>query len=93
MKVLMVSEFFPPVMGGMERHVAGLSAALAEKGHKVRVLTLGWRGLNSYEEQNGFEVFRVSGFFQRFGFIYGIKIAGFPRPCQILYWRKKSSKP
>lgn len=80
MRVLMISEFFPPVMGGLERHVAELSRALAEKGHTVKVLTLGWKGLAPCEEKNGLEVCRSSGFFQNLGFLYGNKDRRFHPP-------------
>ncbi len=91
MKILMVSEFFPPVMGGLERHVAELSRALAEKGHKVKVLTIGWKGLQPYEKQDSLEIFRISGIFQRFGFLYGNKNRRFHPPMPDLVLAKKIS--
>lgn len=40
MRVLMVSDMFPPVRGGLEFHVDGLATELAERGHEVHVATL-----------------------------------------------------
>ncbi|MBV9097780.1 MAG: glycosyltransferase, partial [Frankiaceae bacterium] len=40
MRVLLVSDFFPPVRGGLETHVDDLAAELAERGHDVHVATL-----------------------------------------------------
>lgn len=40
MRILMLSQFYPPVVGGQERHVRTLSTALAGRGHQVDVLTL-----------------------------------------------------
>lgn len=40
MKILMLSQFYPPVVGGEERHVLNLSAGLAAAGHDVHVATL-----------------------------------------------------
>lgn len=40
MKVLLVSDFVPPVAGGLEFHVAGLATALAGRGHEVHLATL-----------------------------------------------------
>ncbi|MBS41960.1 MAG: glycosyl transferase family 1 [Nocardioides sp.] len=40
MRVLQLTQFFPPVVGGEERHVRNLSLALAERGHDVHVATL-----------------------------------------------------
>lgn len=40
MRVLLVSQFYPPVVGGQERHVRNLGQALAERGHQVEVATI-----------------------------------------------------
>ena len=40
MRVLMLSQFYPPVMGGQERHVRDLAHALASRGHEVEVATI-----------------------------------------------------
>jgi glycosyltransferase involved in cell wall biosynthesis len=40
MRILMVAQSFAPVVGGEERIVEDLSAALAERGHQVAVATL-----------------------------------------------------
>lgn len=40
LRVLMVSEFFPPVRGGLEVHVDALASELQERGHEVHVATL-----------------------------------------------------
>jgi glycosyltransferase involved in cell wall biosynthesis len=37
LRVLQVSEFYPPVIGGMERHVERLAGGLAARGHEVVV--------------------------------------------------------
>src|SRR4051794_17873995 len=40
MRLLLVSDFFPPVLGGLESHVDDLAAELAGRGHAVHVATL-----------------------------------------------------
>lgn len=40
MKVLMLAQFYPPVIGGEERHVRNLSVELASRGHEVHVACL-----------------------------------------------------
>ncbi len=40
MKVLLVSDFYPPVRGGLEFHVDGLASELVNRGHQVHVATL-----------------------------------------------------
>jgi glycosyltransferase involved in cell wall biosynthesis len=39
MRILLLAQFYPPVVGGEERHVRNLAAALAAKGHEVSVAT------------------------------------------------------
>jgi glycosyltransferase involved in cell wall biosynthesis len=39
-KVLLVSEFYPPALGGLELHVEALASALAARNHEVHVATL-----------------------------------------------------
>jgi len=39
MRILMLAQFFPPDIGGEERHVLNLSDALARRGHQVTVAT------------------------------------------------------
>jgi glycosyltransferase involved in cell wall biosynthesis len=40
MRILQVAQFYPPVIGGEERHVRNLSLALAARGHEVHVACL-----------------------------------------------------
>lgn len=40
MRILLVSDFFPPVRGGLEAHVDDLATELAWRGHEVHVATL-----------------------------------------------------
>ncbi len=40
MRILQLAQFYPPVIGGEERHVYNLSGALARRGHEVHVATL-----------------------------------------------------
>ncbi len=40
MRVLLLAQFYPPVIGGEERHVRNLAVALAARGHDVHVGTL-----------------------------------------------------
>jgi glycosyltransferase involved in cell wall biosynthesis len=39
MRILLLSQFYPPVIGGEERHVRNLAMALATRGHQVSVAT------------------------------------------------------
>jgi glycosyltransferase involved in cell wall biosynthesis len=39
MRILLVSDFYPPTPGGLEAHVRRLAAALTRKGHSIAVLS------------------------------------------------------
>ena len=41
MRVLLLAQFYPPVIGGEERHVRNLAVALGARGLDVHVATLG----------------------------------------------------
>lgn len=40
MRILLLAQFYPPVIGGEERHVRNLARELAGRGHEVHVATL-----------------------------------------------------
>lgn len=70
MKLLMVSDSYPPSIGGLGRHVHLLSRELASRGHEVIVFTVGYSDLPQFEEEDKVKVYRLSGFFQRIPFLY-----------------------
>jgi glycosyltransferase involved in cell wall biosynthesis len=70
MRILMLSQFYPPLFGGIERHVQSLSQDLHTRGHDVTVVTLLHNALPEYEEMNGVHVYRVRGTMQRFGSLF-----------------------
>lgn len=65
MRILMLTQFYPPYIGGEERHVRNLSARLAERGHDVAVATMWHQGLPAYEDEGGVRVYRLRGTMQR----------------------------
>ncbi len=65
MNILMLSQFYPPIMGGIERHVQSLSQALVKNGHTVSVATLWHNGLQEFETQSGVDIYRICGTMQR----------------------------
>ena len=44
MRVLLVTQFYPPVAGGQERHVRNLAQELCNRGHAVEVATIAVQG-------------------------------------------------
>jgi glycosyltransferase involved in cell wall biosynthesis len=61
----MVSQFYAPVVGGIERAVQNMGAALVRRGHHVALATLWNEGLPEFEVDQGVRVHRVRGAFQR----------------------------
>lgn len=58
--LILTWEYPPNVVGGLSRHVYGLSIHLAQLGHEVHVVTAGNGGLSPYEIMNGVHVHRVT---------------------------------
>ena len=65
MRILMLTQFYPPYIGGEERHVRNLSARLVANGHQVAVATLGNQDLPAFEVEQGVRVYRMRGTMQR----------------------------
>ncbi len=61
MRILMLSQCYPPVFGGIERHVQDLGAELVARGHQVAVATLWQHGLPAFASEGGVRVYRLRG--------------------------------
>jgi len=70
MRILMLTQFYPPILGGIERHVQSLSAALTQRGHQVSVFTLRHPGQLETEMDGAVKVYRVHGTLQRFSNLF-----------------------
>lgn len=70
MRILMVAQWYPPILGGEELHVANLSRELAARGHEVVVATLRQPGLDEEARDGRVRVVRLSGMLQRFGSMF-----------------------
>jgi glycosyltransferase involved in cell wall biosynthesis len=66
MRILLVAQWFPPIIGGEEGHVLRLGQELVRRGHQVTVVTLLQTGLPRSEVTAGVRVLRIQGTFQRF---------------------------
>ena len=61
MKIIMVADQYPPIVGGAERQAQKLSQALAARGHEVVVLTGRWKPrMRALEVEGNLRVERVS---------------------------------
>jgi len=58
-RILVPSYEFPPLGGGGAKVVAGLCREIAQHGHQVDVVTMGFRGLPEHEQIDGVDVHRV----------------------------------
>ncbi len=71
MRILMLTQFFyPPTVGGEERHVTDLSQQLAARGHDVSVVTLWHKGFPEFEIDRGVRIHRVRGTMQRMSMLF-----------------------
>jgi glycosyltransferase involved in cell wall biosynthesis len=64
-RILMISDFYHPYVGGVEQHVRSLSHALAARGHEILVATLAHGDLPAYEWDGEVRVVRIRGLAQR----------------------------
>jgi glycosyltransferase involved in cell wall biosynthesis len=65
MRVLMLAQWYPPIVGGEELHVRNLATELASRGHEVTVATLSQPGLAETESQQGVQIVRLHSSAQR----------------------------
>jgi glycosyltransferase involved in cell wall biosynthesis len=70
MRILMLAELYPPVIGGLEVHVKHLSQELVRRGHEVWVATSSYPGLPERAVEHGVVVHRLRGTMHRLPFVY-----------------------
>ncbi len=70
LKIMMLSDLYPPFQGGIESHVESLCNQLGKRGHEVFVCTIGRRDLPDYEEQGRVRIYRLEGLFQKIPFLF-----------------------
>ncbi len=70
MSILLLSQFFRPVIGGEERAVEDLAVGLVQRGHSVSVATLAVPGAPAYEELDGVRVHRLEATSARATFLF-----------------------
>jgi glycosyltransferase involved in cell wall biosynthesis len=66
----MVTDFYPPFLGGVEVSVSALSRELVRRGHDVAVATLAAPGLPSLQTDEGVRVYRIAATSQRGRFLF-----------------------
>lgn len=92
LKILILTQFYPPLIGGEERFTRDLSRQLSARGHEVIVVTLLQDGLAQQEIDQGVKVVRIQGFTQLLDFLYsdtGRRAASpYPDPGLLLELRR-----
>ncbi len=66
----MLSQFYPPIVGGEETMVSGLSRTLAARGHDVAVVTLAVPDAPAFEIDEGVRVHRIESTSGRLHWLY-----------------------
>lgn len=89
MKVLVVSDAYPPVFGGATRAAQQLSRQLRLMGHEVTVATAWQRGLPELEDDGGVAVHRLRGIVSRIPVLSSdpVRYTPPPFPDPELVWR------
>ena len=70
MRILMLAQFYPPVIGGEERHVLSLGEALVARGHEVAVACMSHPDRPQLEWRNGVAIHSLHGGFQRMSALF-----------------------
>ncbi len=70
MRILMLTQFYHPIIGGEERMVQDLSVELVRRGHEVAVATLWHEGLEEHEIERDVQIFRIRSTTQRAAWLY-----------------------
>jgi glycosyltransferase involved in cell wall biosynthesis len=70
MRVLMLTQFYPPVVGGQERYVRDLAQALAGRGHDIEVATIANDGVPGMASDGPVLVHRLRTTMQRLPGLY-----------------------
>ncbi len=70
MHILMLAQFYAPIIGGEERHVQDLCMELVKRGHKVTVATQQTPGTPEFKIEQGIQVYRIKSTTQRASWLY-----------------------
>lgn len=70
MKIMMLTDFYPPHIGGIENYVQSLSLELVKRGHQVIVCTAAALDQPNYKEENGLKIYHIPALYQKIPFLY-----------------------
>lgn len=80
LRILLVTDAYPPIFGGATRAAAQLGQQLLARGHRVAVATAWQRGLPALEDDAGVAVHRLRGLVSRAGFLSADPVRYTPPP-------------
>jgi glycosyltransferase involved in cell wall biosynthesis len=80
MRILMLAQFYPPTIGGEERHVRDLAIELATRGHDVSLATVWHKGSPKFENDQGVRVYRIQGTMQHMSALFSYSDRHFAPP-------------
>jgi glycosyltransferase involved in cell wall biosynthesis len=89
MRILLVSDFFPPTQGGLEAHVQRLAVALIQRGHSLAVVT---STLEPDPLPQGTSIISSSTVLGRVPYLFQEKDRAFPPPWPDTFFRKTVRK-
>jgi glycosyltransferase involved in cell wall biosynthesis len=88
MRVLMLAQFYPPIVGGEEHVVESLGIELARRGHDIAVATIQHAGLSEREQVQGVRVHRLRSAASTLRFLYSDdRLHAPPGPDPALVWQ------
>jgi glycosyltransferase involved in cell wall biosynthesis len=70
MRILTLSQFYPPIIGGGAIHARSLSVELVSRGHDVAFVTLWHQGQAEFELDQGVRVYRVHSSMRRMPWLF-----------------------
>ena len=86
MKILLISQFYPPVIGGVEQHVRNLAIELKRRGNDVSIASQSVDGIPSMTVQEGIPVHRLKSLTAKLPFLHaqGDRPHALPFPDPVL---------
>ena len=70
MRILMLTQFYPPIIGGGAIHACSLGHELVSRGHEVAVATLRHEGQADFELDQGVRVYRIRSSMSRMRWLF-----------------------
>ena len=70
MRILMLTQCYSPLPGGIEQHICTLNVELIARGHDVAVVTQLSKGLLPFEIDRGVRIYRISSTMDRMPWLF-----------------------